>query len=291
MTKKTAREELNDITKALQLSVEFPPEVLAETEAWLREPHIDDPALVDRTAMPFVTVDNAHSKDLDQALFVDREGEGFVVAYAIADASFYVRPGSALFAEAMKRGASYYFPGFSVPMLPRPLSEGLVSLNADGERRALIFFHHLDAHGELTQTRLERARVRSRAKLAFGDVQKLIDAPAESPLRGSEFEDSLGLLKIVGRKRMELAARRGLIRYRREEVSIELDGEGLSFAVMEAVRDEVELWNEQISLMCNAEGGRLLREHENPSVQPIYRVQGGPEPERLESLAKLTGTR
>lgn len=289
MSRKTAREELQDIATALQLSVEFPPEVLAETEAWLKAPHIDDPVLVDRTAMPFVTIDNAHSKDLDQAVFVDREGEGFVVAYAIADASFYVRPGSALFAEAMKRGASYYFPGFSVPMLPRPLSEGLVSLNAEGDRRAIIFFHHLDAHGELTQTRLERARVRSRAKLSFNDVQRLIDAPADSPLKGRDFEASLFLLREVGRRRIELAARRGLIRYRREEVSIQLDGEGLAFAVMEVVRDEVELWNEQISLMCNAEGGRLLREFDNPSVQPIYRVQAGPDPERLTALSVLTG--
>lgn len=288
MTKRSAREELQEIATALQLSTEFPPEVLAETEAWLKAPHIDDPALVDRTALPFVTIDNAHSKDLDQAVFVDREGEGYVVAYAIADASFYVRPGSALFAEAMKRGASYYFPGFSVPMLPRPLSEGLVSLNPDGPRRALVFFHHLDAHGELTQTRLERARVRSRAKLSFNEVQRLVDAPAQSPFTGRDFEASLFLLREVGQRRIELAARRGLIRYRREEVSIQLDGEGLTFAVMEVVRDEVELWNEQISLMCNAEGGRLLREFDDPAVQPIYRVQAGPDPERLAALAVLT---
>ncbi len=286
--KKSAREELQEIAKALQLSVEFPPEVLAETEAWLKEPHIDDPLLVDRTAMPFVTIDNAHSKDLDQAVFVEKEGDGHLVAYAIADASFYVRPGSALFAEAMKRGASYYFPGFSIPMLPRPLSEGLVSLNADGARRAIIFFHHLDAKGELKDTRLERARVKSRAKLSFNDVQRLVDDAKTSPLAGRDFETSMLLLREVGRRRMELAAKRGLVRYRREEVSVQLDGEGLAFSVMELVRDEVELWNEQISLMCNAEGGRLLRECENPAIEPIYRVQAGPEPERLASLATLT---
>lgn len=288
MVKRTAREELEDITTALQLPVEFPPEVVAETEAWLRAPRIDDPALVDHTALPFVTIDNAHSRDLDQAVFVAREGEGYLVAYAIADASFYVRAGSALFAEALRRGASYYFPGFSVPMLPRALSEGLVSLNPDGPRRALLFFHHLDARGELRQTRLERARVRSRAKLAFSEVQQLVDDRARSPLAGAEYEASLLLLREVGQLRMALAARRGLVRYRREEVSIELDGEGLSFTVMEAVRDEVELWNEQISLMCNAEGGRLLREFDHPAVQPIYRVQGGPDPARLAALAELT---
>jgi ribonuclease R len=289
MTKKSAREELQDIATALQLSVEFPPEVVAETEAWLKNPQIDDPALVDRTAMPFVTIDNAHSKDLDQAVFVEREGDGYLVAYAIADASFYVRHKSALFAEAMKRGASYYFPGFSVPMLPRPLSEGLVSLNPDGPRRALLFLHHLDAHGELKETKLERARVRSRAKLSFSEVQKLVDDRENSPLKGAEYEQSQLLLREVGRKRIALAAKKGLVRYRREEVSIQLDGEGLQFAVMEAVRDEVELWNEQISLMCNAEGGRLLREFPNPAVQPIYRVQDGPDPERLKGLAALTG--
>jgi ribonuclease R len=286
--RKTAREELHEITKALQLAVDFPPEVLAETDAWLKTPHIDDPVLVDRTALPFVTIDNAHSKDLDQAVFVSREGDGYLVAYAIADASFYVRLGSALFAEAMRRGASYYFPGFSVPMLPRPLSEGLISLNPDGPRRAIIFFHHLDRFGELLSTRLERARVKSRGKLSFSDVQQLVDDRAKSPLAGREFEESMLLLRDVGRRRIELAAKKGLVRYRREEVSVELDGEGLSFTVMEAVRDEVELWNEQISLMCNAEGGRILRECEADAVQPIYRVQGGPDPERLRSLAALT---
>jgi ribonuclease R len=288
VTLTSARDELLGLTKVLQLNVDFPPEVTQEVEAWLRSPQVDDPTLVDRTAMPMVTIDGPHSNDLDQALCVERDGAGFLLAYAIADASFYVRPGSALFAEAMRRGASYYFPGFSVPMLPRPLSEGLISLNPDGPRRALVFFHRLDGRGELLETRIERARVRSRAKLTFAQVQALIDSPVESPLRGAEFEPSLRLLREVGRLRIDLAARRGLVRYRREEVTVSLDGEGVSFAVMEAVRDEVELWNEQLSLMCNAEGGRLLREHANPAIQPIYRVQAGPEPERLAALAALS---
>lgn len=284
----TGREALQSIATALQLSVEFPPAVVAEAEAWVKNPQVDDPVLIDRTDVPFVTIDGAHSKDLDQALFVRRTSEGYLVEYAIADAAFYIRPGSALFAEAMRRGASYYFPGFSVPMLPRTLSEGVISLNANGARRAIIFQHRLDVTGQLIETSLQRARVKSQGKLSFAQVQQLIDSPASSPLKGAAFEASLQMLREVGRKRMALAAERGLIRYRREEVQIELDGQGLSFAVMEVVRDEVELWNEQLSLMCNAEGGRLLREHPNEAVQPIYRVQPGPEPERLKELARLT---
>lgn len=288
LARANGREELVAIATALQLSVDFPPEVLAEAEAWARAPEVDDARLSDLTSVPFVTIDGASSRDLDQAIHVARSHEGYLVQYAIADAAFYVRPGSALFAEAMRRGASYYFPGFSVPMLPRVLSEGVVSLNPDGPRRALVFHHRLDGDGHLLGTRLERARVKSRAKLAFSDVQGLVDRPESSPLQGAEYEQSLLLLREAGRKRMAIAASRGLVRYRREEVQIELDGRGLAFAVMEVVRDEVELWNEQVSLLCNAEGGRLLRDHRNPAVQPIYRVHAGPDPERLAALARLT---
>lgn len=129
--------------------------------------------------------------------------------------------------------------------------------------------------------------MRSRAKLSFRGVQAFLDG-LDADLAGAPFAESLHLLREVGRKRMQLAAERGLVRYRREEVSVTLEDGGASFAVMEAVRDEVELWNEQLSLLCNAEGGRLLREHPAPAVQPIYRVHGGPDPERLRALAALT---
>ncbi len=287
----TGHEELVAIATALKLKVEFSAEALAEAAAWEKSPGVDDPLLVDRTDVPFVTIDGEHSKDLDQAIFVGRDASssgGYLVEYAIADAAYYVRPGSALFTESMQRGASYYFPGYSVPMLPRTLSEGVISLNANVVRRALVFRHQLDASGQLLGTTLQRAKVKSRAKLSFSGVQQLVDARESSPLKGAEFEPSLLALREVGRKRMAIAASRGLVRYRREEVNVTLDGQGLAFAVMEVVRDEVELWNEQISLLCNAEGGRLLREHPSPALQPIYRVQEGPDPARLEQFARLT---
>jgi ribonuclease R len=279
---------LRGIVEALQLRVDFPRDVMAEVEGFLREPGITDASLVDRTALPFVTVDGPSTKDLDQALFLEPDGDGVACWYAIADVTHFVRPGSALFAEAMRRGASYYLPGYSVPMLPRELSEGLISLNAGVDRRALIFHHRVGPDGQLRGTRLERARIRSRAKLAFGDVQALLDAPAASPHRDADFAGSLRLLPRVGRARMALAEERGLVRYRREEVQLVLDGEGVGLAAMEVVRDEVEAWNEQLSLMCNAEGGRLLRECALPGVQPIYRVQPGPDAARLEAFARLT---
>ncbi|MEW6431430.1 MAG: RNB domain-containing ribonuclease [Myxococcota bacterium] len=278
---------LRGIVEALQLRVDFPLEVLAEVEALLRAPGIDDPALVDRTALPFVTVDGPSTKDLDQALFIDDDGDGWAVWYAIADVTHFVRPGSALFAESLRRGASYYLPGYSVPMLPRELSEGLVSLNPGVERRALLFHHRVKRDGQLAGTRIERARIRSRAKLTFDEVQALAETNG-GPLAGAEFEASLKRLPRVAQARLRLAEERGVVRYRREEVRLTLDGEGVVVAAMEALRDGAEAWNEQLSLMCNAEGGRLLRDAGRAAVQPVYRVQPGPAPSRLAALARLT---
>ena len=280
----SARAKLYALTLAAGLDPVFDDAILAEVEARVRAPGIDDPMLVDLTHLPFVTVDGAGAKDLDQALYIAREEAGYVVWYALADASYYAPPGSALFEEAMRRGASYYLPGFSVPMLPRALSEGLVSLNPDGPRRALTFVVHLDAAARVVRTELLRARIYSRAKLAFGDVTRLVDDRASSPLAGAPFEESLLLFREVGRLRREDAASREVVRYRREEIAIELGGEGLELKVTRSVRDEVELWNEQISLLVNGEGGRLLKESGSPRVQPVYRVHPAPDPARLAEL-------
>ena len=120
----------------------FPARVRREVAAIDLDRSLAERALVDLTSLPFVTIDAATSRDLDQALHVEvggGPGVAYVVRYALADAAHFVPKDSALFEEALTRGASVYLPGFSVPMLPRELSEGVVSLNPDGPRRALVF--------------------------------------------------------------------------------------------------------------------------------------------------------
>lgn len=168
------------------LDPRFSDEVMAEAAALVASPGLDDPALEDQESIPYVTVDGEHTRDLDQALYLERDGDGYRILYAIADAAYYVRPGTALFAEALRRGTSFYLPGLSVPMLPRSLSEGAVSLNANVVRRALVFDMRIDDAGLCRGTEMRRARIRSRAKLTFEQVQTLLDEPAVSPLAGAE---------------------------------------------------------------------------------------------------------
>ena len=276
---------LRAILEAEQLDPNFPPEVEAEAAAWAASPGLDDPALEDALATPFVTVDGPGTRDLDQALHLERDGDGYRVLYAIADAAHFVRPGSALFAEALRRGVSYYLPGLSVPMLPRSLSEGAVSLNPAVQRRALLFDTRLDARGRLLGTRLSRARMKSRARLTFDEVQQFLDAPAASPLAGRDFAPSLALLREIGELRQLDAAARQVIRFHREELHVGREGD--AFIVTVRTRHPVEKYNEQLSLLCNSEGGRLLCEatgDDSPAAQAIYRVHPAPTPERLAEL-------
>ncbi|MCA9609061.1 MAG: RNB domain-containing ribonuclease [Myxococcales bacterium] len=282
---RSALAELEALATDNGLALEFDDEVRAEVDAWLRAPGIDDPALEDLEALPFVTIDNEGSKDLDQALLVERDGDGHRVRYAIADASFYVPRRGAIFAEALRRGASYYLPGFMVPMLPRALSEDLVSLNPAVPRRAVVFDMRLDGHGACTETRVVRARIRSKAKLTYDGVQRFLDG-GEPGWEGAPWTESLRLLVEVGERRIADANARHVVSYRRRTVEVGLD-DRKSFSIYGALRNDVERYNEQLSLLCNAEGARLLRDGGGVgSVEPIYRVHPAPPEDRVAAFAR-----
>jgi len=277
------RAELVELALAAGVDPTYPTEVMTEAAAHAGRPAVDDPSLVDLRHLPWVTIDPTGSRDLDQALAIEAEGDGFLVRYAIADASWYVRPGGALFDEALARGASYYLPGFAVPMLPALLSEGVVSLNPRVDRRALVFEVRLDLSGGVRSTRVVRASVRSRRKLSYRRVQRAWDEPAGSGFRGEEFAVSLELLREVGRLRLAEAARRHAVSFHRHETEVRLaDGERTGFRILSRDRLEVERCSEQLSLLVNVEGARLLADAVGGDVvQPIFRVHPSPSLERL----------
>ena len=264
---------------------------------------IDDQALENRSLedlrhLPFVTIDEPTSKDLDQALFVEHHDGGFRVWYAIADAAHFVHPdrvpGKALLTESLRRGSTFYMPGLVLPMLPKVLSEDLVSLNPDVDRRALVFRIDLDRDGTCRQTEIQRGRIRSRLKTSYGAVQKYYDGgPVPTPpgvQGGWPDRDAvarcLDVLAEVGNARMRLAEIRDTVRLRRRELKVTLDGETSSFVAMDDPRLDAERYNEQISLLANIEGARLLATHAPglDMVQPIFRYHQPPDDYGLDRL-------
>ncbi len=281
-----ATDALITLLTAEGLVVEHPPEVEAEAALLVASPGLDDPELVDLTALPFVTIDEVHSQDLDQAVFIEPEDGGHAVWYALADAAFYVRAGTALYTEALRRGSSFYLPGIVVPMLPKSLSEGIVSLLPDVERRALVFRLTVRDDGRCIGVRLIRGRVRSRQKLAFSHVQAMYDGEAH-PIVDPAIVASLEELAVVGKRRMALAEEHAVVRFRRSEIDVSVGPDGLRFVCLEDLRRDVERYNEQISVMCNVEGARFLQEGHPDLVQPIYRVHAPPQPERVAGFVAV----
>ncbi len=155
---------LTAIWAQYQLPGAFPAEVEAEAAAAVRR-GIDGHA--DRTALPFVTLDPADSRDLDQAFAIEPAGGDLLLHYAIADVGWFVPDGGAMDGEAWRRGTSQYLPDGTVPLYPPLLSAGAASLLPDGERPAVIFTVRVDGAGQTKLDGVERARIRSRAKLAY----------------------------------------------------------------------------------------------------------------------------
>jgi len=140
----------------------------------------------DLTHLPIVAIDPADARDHDDAVWAAPDDDpanpgGWKAIVAIADVSFYVRPGSALDKEARKRGNSVYFPDRVVPMLPEILSAHVCSLVEDEDRAALACHLQVSREGQLKSWRFSRARVRIHANIAYEEAQAAIDS-LKSPL-------------------------------------------------------------------------------------------------------------
>lgn len=206
------------------------------------------PASLDLTDIPFVTIDPAGSRDLDQALHVERDGTGWTVHYAVADVGAFVAPGGALDEAARARGVTLYLPDASSPLHPRILSEGAASLLPDQVRQALVWRVRLMADGEVRGVDVRRARVRSRAAHSYADVQAALDAGAA--------EDVFGLLRDAGRARQQLQADRGGLDLRLpEQEVVRADG---GYQLVYRAPLPVEEWNAQMSLLVGECAARLM---------------------------------
>ncbi|MCR5870139.1 MULTISPECIES: RNB domain-containing ribonuclease [unclassified Sphingomonas] len=159
--------ELAAIRSEFQVPEEFPPEVLIAAERAARRAPSDH---ADWTRHPFVTLDPAHSTDLDQAFAIESAGDAHLLHYAIADIGWFVDPDGRIDAEAWRRGETLYLPDGKASLYPPLLSQGAASLLPDGPRPAVVFSVRVDAEGTVALDAVTRAVIRSRAKLAYATV-------------------------------------------------------------------------------------------------------------------------
>jgi VacB/RNase II family 3'-5' exoribonuclease len=266
----------------LEIRTDFPPEVLAEAERAARE---RDPAAsaahADRTEIPFLTIDPPGSRDLDQALHLERAGEGYVLRYAIADVGFWVDRGSAIEQEAWRRGVTFYAPDRKAPLYPEVLSQGAASLLPGGVRPAVLFTLELDTRAELRAFRVELARVRSRAQLTYEQVAAHVEGDAR--LAGEAWAESLPLLREFGEKRRAREAERGGVSLpAREQHVQQTAAAALGYDLEYETPNPAEQWNAQVSLLTgHAAALRMLE-----AGVGLLRTQPPADPERIEKLRR-----
>ncbi|MEO9079775.1 MAG: RNB domain-containing ribonuclease [Rhodanobacter sp.] len=236
---------MQDIQAELKLPSSFPPEVEAAAAAAAVNPRLPE---LDRTDIALVTIDPVESMDLDQAMCVERLGEGYRVYYAIADVAAFVSPGDPVDLEANRRGETLYGADAKIPLHPKVLSEGAASLLPGQLRPALLWMIDLDPRGETAAIDVRRARVISRAKLSYDGVQESIDAGHADPM--------WTVLREIGELRQQREQERGGINLPLPEQEIDV-GDGhwtLAFRARRAIED----WNEQISLLTGMAAAQLM---------------------------------
>ena len=259
----------------------------------------------DLTHLPIVAIDPVDARDHDDAIWASSrdDGDGWDAIVAIADVSFYARPGSALDKEARLRGNSVYFPDRVVPMLPEELSAGICSLKA-GEQRAAIACHlHVGTDGTLRSWRFSRAKICVAANIAYENAQAAMDALGEeridmaSPtcamprLEGSVpealVETSLKPLWDCWRALFEAREKRGPLELDLPERAVVLDEKGRIASVAPRERLDAHRLVEDYMIAANVASARALEAKKMPVM---YRIHEPPSREKLVALKDYVAT-
>ncbi len=244
---------LQQLRREMELPTGFPDAVLAEAAEVVSQGPVPPPGAVgepiDATDLELVTIDPPGSRDLDQALGIERRGTGYRVHYAIADVASWLVPGGALDTEARARGLTLYLPDQRVPLHPPVLSEGAASLLPAVDRPSVLWELDLDADGNVERSHARRATVRSRELLSYPEAQARIDA-GHHPM--------LQLLREVGERREAIETARGGVSLQIPAQEVRAAPDNVHYELVYESTLPIEGWNAEISLMTGMAAAEIM---------------------------------
>lgn len=235
-----------------------------------------------------VTIDGADAKDLDDAVYVEKTDLGYKLYVSIADVSYYVKEGTELDTEALKRGNSIYLVDRVIPMLPRKLSNNLCSLNPHEDKLTFTVEIDFDARGKVIGNDFYKSVIKSKYRMTYTDVNKIFEGDEEliekySPVH-KMFTEMLELSHIIRNTKK----RRGSIDFELPEIKVVLDENKLIKKIEVRERGEAEKLIEDFMVAANEVVAEKLFWEEIPA---IYRVHEDPDKAKIsvlnESLAKF----
>ena len=275
--------EVDVAIRAHALPAEWPEEVRTEAAHFGGDvAQRDEDARWDLRALPLVTIDGEDARDFDDAVYCAPTEKGWRLIVAIADVAHYVRPGSALDAEARRRGTSVYFPGRVLPMLPEALSNGLCSLRPDEDRLCVACEMSIDREGRILRSRFREALMRSHARLVYEEVAAHLGGPPRGDGAGSSVPLAhLRHLHAVFEVLQHARRRRGALDLDAPEVRIRMDEDGEVVAVEARQRNDAHRLIEECMIAANVAAARFLSRHQR---RFLYRVHEGPTTEKARDL-------
>jgi ribonuclease R len=273
------------------LRTEFSEAVTAEADTLPSDPREQDVAgRRDLRELAFVTIDGETARDFDDAVHLQPESDGGARLWvAIADVSHYVRPGSALDAEAAARGTSVYFPDRAIPMLPARLSNELCSLNPRRDRLVLVAELRYDRAGVRRAADFYRAAIRSHERLTYTEVAAVLSATDTAKVRARRAAlgpllPMLERMRALMRQLYERRVRAGSLDLDLPEALIDLSDAGRSIGIRLEHRNDAHRVIEELMLEANRAVAAHLRERDIPLC---YRIHEPPEPADIDELNEL----
>lgn len=261
------------------LQEDFPVEVLAEAAAIpaaVREK--DRKGRLDCRRGCIITIDPESARDFDDAIAVKRSGSGWQLDVHIADVAHYVRPGSALDAEAQRRGNSTYLPDRLLPMLPPRLCDGICSLRQGEDRLTALCRMRIDSKGAVTHAEFAKAVIRSRRRMTYAEALQVLqggscgEAEVDAVLR-----EAGSLARVLRERRMKQAA----LNLDMPELHVLADAEGNPVDVELTESDPAHQLIEECMLAANEAVAHALNARALPAV---YRVHEEPDPAKIHEF-------
>lgn len=229
-----------------------------------------------------VTIDGEDSKDLDDAISLERLDDGFRLYVHIADVSNYVQEGSALDKEALKRGVSIYPVDRVIPMLPKELSNGICSLNKGQDRLALTCIMRFDKDGEMLEYDIAETVINVDERLCYNQVAALFDK--EDVGIPKNIISMLRLMKRLSVKLKRKRAKRGFVDFNFKESKIVLDENNRAVDVVIRDRNIATDIIEEFMLVTNE---TVAYHFASKQIPFVYRIHENPSEEKIETLKDI----
>jgi exoribonuclease-2 len=215
----------------------------------------NDPGRSDFTHLSPITIDGPTTLDFDDALTIEEQDGNYLVGIHISDVAHYVRPGDQLFAEAMRRGTSIYFPEGQVPMLPRHLSQGICSLIQDETRAALSFMILLSNEAEVLRVRISPSIIRVKRRLTYDEVDRMLTNDRE-----------IQLLDMLRKKLRDKRLAKGALLLPFPDVNIFIDQNGKVHVSLAKSDTPARTIVSEMMILANSEAAKYVADRMVPGI-------------------------